>query len=117
MMAADGPTFELWLEFEQWQAAPDDDPEDDFCNTLILLPDGRRYALCIWTHAYFARVCAELRESGEALGGRYVLPPDLFVERLDRDLMEEVVADLIRKGALKEPWRSASPPESESVGE
>jgi hypothetical protein len=105
-MPASIPHFSLWLEFEHWQPTPDDDPTNNFFNMIIVLEDGRRYALNVWTFAYFARAQAEERASGEALGGRYLLPPDLFVERLDRGLLEEVVADLLRNGDLRKEWRT-----------
>jgi hypothetical protein len=108
-MTARVPSFEPWLEFEHWQPSPDDDPADDFFNMIILLEDGRRYALNVWTFAYFTRALSETRVTGEALGGRYLLPPDLFVERLDRGLLEEVVGDLLRQGGLREEWRAPAP--------
>jgi hypothetical protein len=103
-MTGSVPSFELWLEFEHWQPSPDDDPADDSFNMIIRLEDGRRYALVVWTFGYFTRALAEIRETGEALNGRYLLPPDLFVERLDRGLMEEIVADLVRRGDLRREW-------------
>jgi hypothetical protein len=108
-MTASVPSFELWLEFEHWQPTPEDDPADDFFNMIIRLEDGRRYALNVWTFAYFTRALAETRATGEALSGRYLLPPDVFVERLDRGLLEEVVADLLRNGGLREEWRASDP--------
>jgi hypothetical protein len=33
-----------------------------------------------------------------------LLPPDLFVHRLDRTLLERIVADLIAQGGLREEW-------------
>jgi hypothetical protein len=108
-MPASIPHFSLWLEFEHLQPTPDEDPANDFFNMIIVLADGQRYALNVWTFAYFARAQAEDRASGEALGGRYLLPPDLFVERLDRGLLEEVVADLLRNGGLRKEWRAPNP--------
>ena len=72
------PDFSLWLEFEAgepWNS----DAEDDFFNMMIHLRDGREYALNVWTFKYFERACAEDRESGDALGGSYMVAPDLFV--------------------------------------
>jgi hypothetical protein len=103
-------TFQLWIEFEHYAAKPDDDPADDFFNMMITMSDGSQFALNIWTFAYLRREREEAEASGESLGGRYLLPPDLFVERLDRALLEEIVSDLIRGGLLKEEWRVTEPP-------
>ena len=37
------------------------------------------------------------------------LPPDLFIERLDRGLLEEVVAGLLHHGGLRDEWRAPAP--------
>ena len=52
---AKAPAFDLWLEFEQVQPQPDDDPTDDFANMQVRLPDGRRYALNVWTFGFMRR--------------------------------------------------------------
>ena len=97
------PDFSLWLEFEAaepWHS----DPADDFFNMIIRLRDGREYGLNVWTFKYFERARAENRESGGALGGSYVVAPDLFVERLERTHIETVVAELLRREALSDDW-------------
>ena len=42
-----------------------------------------------------------------SLQGAYLLPPDLFVHRLDRELLEKMVADLIASDGLEERWEVA----------
>ena len=101
----DTTSFTLWLEFEQWESSPSDDPEDDFCNVHIGLPDGEAYALNVWTFKYLERARREDQRTGEGLNGRYLVSPDLFVARLDRPAMEAVFADLIRTGQLKREWQ------------
>lgn len=96
--------FDLWLEFELWRPPNQSDPEDDFFNMHVTLRDGKKYALNVWTHKYVLRAVQECRETGEGLHGSYLLPPDVFVERLDRELLEKVVADLIARGELKTEW-------------
>ena len=96
--------FELWLEFEEWVAEAEDDPEDDFFNMKIRLASGSAYALNVWTYKFLERARRDDFHSREGLGGKYLLPPDLFVEKLDRALLEEVVSDLIRKDGLKQEW-------------
>ncbi len=105
--------FTLWLEFELWQPMPEIgaeinvfDPEDDFCNISITLATGERYALNVWTYNFLTRAHQGDSVTGENLGGEYLLPPDLFVARLDRQLFQEVIADLIRRGGLRPEWRA-----------
>lgn len=100
------PDFELWLEFEHVAPAPGDDPTDDFANVQVRLPDGRRYALNVWTFRFLRR--ARLPWPYEGAGGppaEYVLPPDLFVERLDRPTLERVVRRMLAEGEMDERWR------------
>lgn len=96
--------FDLWLEFEHLLPQKDDDPEDDYFNMMLTLPDGKKYALNVWTFKYLSRAVQECRVSGEHLGGSYLPGPDLFIERLDRKLLENVVADLVAKGGLLPQW-------------
>ncbi len=97
-------SFELWLEFELWQSAPEFDAADDFCNMIVKLPDNSEYALNVWTYKFLSKAVADCKENGDGLSGRYLLPPDIFVERLDRGLLEETVSDLIARGQMNEDW-------------
>jgi hypothetical protein len=92
--------FDIWLEFEHWIPNEHDNPEDDCFNMQITLDNENCYALTVWTQKYFQRVLLECKETGEFLSGAYLLPPDLFVERMDRTLIERIVADLIEQNAL-----------------
>ena len=97
--------FDLWLEFEHWQPEPNDDSTEDFFNMLVTLPDGRRYALNVWTYKFIQKARYPWPYV-EAVGEpeEYLLPPDLFVERLDRNLMERVVRQMLVKGEMKPEW-------------
>lgn len=92
------------MEFEHWESKEGEDPEDDFFNMQVMLADGKKYALNVWTFKYLAKAVEECRQTGEHLHGSYLPPPDLFVERLDRALIERVVADLIQGDGLREEW-------------
>jgi hypothetical protein len=94
--------FTLWLEFEHW--SDDDDPEDDFFNMKVTLEDGCSYALNVWTFKFFERVRALDRSTGDCLHGAYLVTPDLLVERLDRLLMERIIADMLDNEGLKNEW-------------
>src|SRR4051794_37743908 len=97
---AEIPAFELWLEFEQWDPRPDDDdPADDFFNMKVKLPDGRRYALNVWTFEFIHKARFPWPyEEGVGKPEEY-----LFVERLDRPLLERVVARMLEAEWLCPP--------------
>ena len=97
-------TFTLWLEFEWWEARPDDDPEANFFNMQIHFLDGPSYALNVWTYRYLNIAHQEDCMSGDNLNGAYLLPPDLFVTKLDRSHIAAVVMDLAQHGRLREEW-------------
>jgi hypothetical protein len=99
--------FKLWLEFELWEDSTYD-PEDDFANITITLETGERYALNVWTFKFLNRAHSEDQSSGECLGGRYLVPPDLLVQKLNRAHLEAIVTDLLEKSGLKEEWLSMS---------
>lgn len=97
--------FELWLEFEVWRGAgSNDEPQSDFFNMQITLADGRMYALNVWTYASFPLAVADAAAQHGELGGSYLLPPDLFVHRMDRGYLEAVVADLLANDDLRDEW-------------
>ena len=99
------PTFDLWLEFEFWREAGDtDDPNDDVFNMQVTLDDGRKYALNVWTFGSFPRLVTKAKSEPQDLNGAYMPSPDLFVDRMDRELIESVVADLIESDQLRDDW-------------
>jgi hypothetical protein len=105
VFAGSDPPFELWLEFEHWLSPADEDPTDEFFTMLISLPNGTKYSLNVWTYKVLESARREAARTGEGLFGRYLEPPDLFVERMDRALLESVVADMVASGRLREGWR------------
>jgi len=94
--------FTLWLEFELWDLSPLDDPSDDFFNMAVKTNDGRSCELDVWTFKFLKRAREENQLSGDNLSGQYLKPPDLFVEREDRELLEEVVKHMIENDELEE---------------
>ncbi len=52
---SDVPSFELWLEFEEYAEPIEGDPTDDFANVHVRLPDGRKYAMNVWTFKFLDR--------------------------------------------------------------
>lgn len=107
--------FELWLEFEHTLPLSGEDPTDDFANIQVTLPDGRRYALNVWTFRFLSRARYPWPyEIITAPPAEYVLPPDLFVERLDRPTLERVVTQLLAHGQMNSEWLCPSECETDA---
>ncbi|UOQ95902.1 hypothetical protein MUN81_11570 [Hymenobacter sp. 5317J-9] len=107
--------FKLWLEFEhvdyssRWVPETDSfvtggewDRENEACNVIVDLPDGRHYGINVWTYAFLATAVALDVQSGENLQGTYQKPPDLFVKALTRECIEVTIADLLQQGNLED---------------
>jgi hypothetical protein len=98
------PEFQLWLEWEHFESWDNDNSDDDFFNTEVRLPGGRSYGSNVWPYGMLKRARRADGKTGQHLGGAYLLPPDLFVARRDRSLLEAVVRDILRTG-VPESWR------------
>ena len=87
---------QLWIEAEHLA-----EDVTDFCNIVVYLSTGTRYALNCWTFDFFAtaRSDGELNASLPAKH-LYMHPPDLFVQDLTRPTLEKVVVDMITQGRL-----------------
>ena len=100
--------FELKLEFEIGD--PVDQPEnratENFAHIMIKLSDGRQHCLNVWTFDFLplARYSWPYEENADEVPAKYVIPPDLFVERLDRITIQAVVSDMLAAGELKPEW-------------
>lgn len=86
----------VWIEAEHLA-----EEVDDFCNVVVYLSTGARYALNVWTFAFFdvARSEGEMNAS-PAVKHLYIHPPDLFVADLGRPTIERAVVDIIERGRL-----------------
>ena len=98
--------FKLWLEFEEidvtnWNL------ENDFCNIHVLLDDGRKYGLNIWTYKFLETAVLEDSKNGQNLNGLYQTPPDLFVKELSRKCIEQTIAELLKNGNLEDILNSS----------
>jgi hypothetical protein len=100
------PSFELWIELEELVDCSTDDSIQNFCNIAVLLPDGRRYAMNVWTFDFLPLARYpwpyEAKENQEL--AKYIHPPDLFVERLDRSTLEAVIKELLEKNEMNPDW-------------
>jgi len=102
--------FDLWLEFEVGDPInqPANRPVENFANVVIRLSDGKRYCLNVWTFDFvpLARYSWPYKNTDE-VPAKYVIPPDLLVERLDRVTIQSVVSDMLAAGELRPEWRCA----------
>ena len=99
--------FELWLETEIGDLdQPANRPTENFCNVQITLEDGRRYALNLWTFDFlpFARHPWPYEIQDKVEPKPYLLPPDLFVERLDRETLELIFSEMLENGEFIDGW-------------
>lgn len=101
------PNFSLWLEVECGEPLdqPANRPTQNFCNIKIWLDNNRTYALNVWTFDFLplARYPSYKVVPNVELE-KYLLPPDLFVERLDRPTIEAVVRELLINDEMKDEW-------------
>jgi hypothetical protein len=98
------PAFEFYFVYETSDPAAPIALDMDCFILGIECASGDVYELRVWTEDYLARVRERDRETGDHLGGQYLTPPDLVVAHHDVDLIERVVADLIRTNGLREAW-------------
>ena len=101
------PQFELWLETEIGEPNhPANQPQQNFCNINITFDDGRFYALNVWTFDFLplARFSDAYETTADATPANYILPPDLFVASLTRELITSVIIQMIANGKMKDEW-------------
>ena len=99
--------FELWIETELGDPSQEGNrTRENFCNVAIKLPDGRRYALNVWTFDFLPLARLPWPHDGSQTGelANYLVSPDLFVTSLERPQLEQIVSELIEQGQLKEEW-------------
>jgi hypothetical protein len=107
-MSSDSIPFELWLETEIGE--PNEQhanrSHENFCNVSVTLKDGRRYALNVWTFDFLplARFPWPYEANDDTQPADYVLPPDLFVECLDRVVIHRVITELLATDQMKTEW-------------
>ncbi|MBT8320522.1 MAG: hypothetical protein HKN52_01615 [Eudoraea sp.] len=93
--------FKLWLEFEEVDPG-NWDTKNEFANIHVDLADGRHYGINVWTYEFLNTAIKIAENSGENLKGIYQTPPDLFVKELTRECIQQVIADLLKKGNLED---------------
>lgn len=102
------PVFELWLETEIGDPIdqPANRPDRNFCNIKITLDNGRQYALNVWTFDFvpLARIQYPYDHESSTKLEKYLFPPDLLVERLDRETLEEIVKTMLVNDEMSDEW-------------
>lgn len=112
----DDVEFDLWLETELWMEhggdphQPANRPTENFSNLSVTLKDGRVYALNVWTFDFIPLARLDWPYAYDATKqqplARYLLPPDLLVERLDRDTLNGIIKTMLTRGEMKPEWLS-----------
>ncbi len=95
-------SFQLWLEFELWEK--DYNPDEEFFNMTVILENGAKYALNVWTYKFLERTKKENAQSSKSSAGKYLIPPDLLIEKLDRVMIQKIIADLLQQNLMKKEW-------------
>lgn len=90
-------SYKLWLEFEE--TSPWNNLENDFANISVDTLDGRLYGINVWTFKYLTTAIGEEQKVGNS---NFIIPPDLFVEILTRDCIEETIKELLSRGNLED---------------
>ncbi|MEM7369979.1 MAG: hypothetical protein AAF587_15340 [Bacteroidota bacterium] len=90
--------FLLWLEWEE--NMPHRQIEDDYADIVVDMLDGRTYWITVWTYAFLQEVVKYDIAEQEGGKGLFVVPPDLFVQTLTRECLEETILALMREGDL-----------------
>lgn len=98
------PSFEISFSYPAEHPIPLEGIDEDAFILYVEGGSGDVYEFTVWTEAYLARSRQRDQESGACLSGQYLLLPDLVVASHDVDLIERIVADLIRTNRLREAW-------------
>lgn len=99
-LKANNTKFNLWLEFEEVEAN-NWDIKNDATNIHVDLEDGRHYGLNVWTYKFLETIIVLDKETGQNLNGLYQNPPDLFVQELTRECIQQTIEELLKMGDLE----------------
>lgn len=89
----------LWIEHELFSDENPEDKPEEYFNTAIVLTDGAKYALNVWTYDLAWTTWLENEEQGFTHG------PDLLVSSITRPDLERTARKIIATRALRETWR------------
>lgn len=89
--------FTVTSEFERW--TDPFDPKNDCSFVHVFLPDGRCYALNVWTFGYFSQLIEEHQHDENFI---FHTSPNLFVKELTRECVEQAIQNLLIMGEIDE---------------
>lgn len=103
-MANKSEKFELWCEFEELDPR-EYDPGNDHSDVFVTFADGRKYLLKVWTFDYVQTVAdghapVDSLSSAGSEPVDHLVPPDLLVRVLDREIIEGAIKSGIESGEL-----------------
>lgn len=83
---------------------------DDNVDVFVYFADGRKYVATFFTLANIQSIMRKDRTTGECAGGLYFWASDMIVvERLDRETVEQTVADLVQSGEFEKAFDGPHP--------
>jgi len=87
-----------------------ENPELDSCDVVVELPSGERLGATFFTQSYVAMLMEKNRRTGEFASGKYLWAANMIiVERLDVNVIEATVDDLLSDGQLHLAFMTLQP--------
>jgi hypothetical protein len=79
---------------------------DDNSDVIVTFTDDKRYVATFFTYDNVKTLTEKNKRTGEQLGGKYFWASDMIlVERVDRDTIENVIADLIKDNSFDQLFK------------
>lgn len=93
--------YTVWIEAEQWGAG-EWMPLDTNCDVIVTRADGSVWTATLFTFENLLSLRKRYQKSGECLAGQYQWAANMIiVERVTREAVESVVADLFANGEFE----------------
>jgi hypothetical protein len=101
--------FTIWIEAEHWGAG-EWMPLDTNSDVTVTRADGSLWTATFFTFENVNSLRKKYQRSGECLSGRYVWSTNMIiVDRLTRESVESIVADLLSSGEFESAFDGPHP--------
>ena len=75
-------------------------------DVVVHLVDGSEYVATFFTYESINRIAKSHQQTGEDLSGKYFWASDMiFIDKIDRSSIEEVIYDLVNEGAFTSAFK------------
>jgi hypothetical protein len=79
---------------------------DDNSDVIVTLTDGKKYIATFFTYHNVKTLTEKNKRTGEQLSGKYFWASDMIlVDKVDRDTIEKVIADLIKENSFDQLFK------------